>query len=537
MHLSTIYCKLKDFVLGNTSADTIPSADGSYNDIKLDKSLDKNIKTLQTIFKDCDDVVYRPFKIAGKIKAELIFLDGLTNVGFVDDYIIKPLMLESRMANVEIRDEDDAFSYAQDRIITTGNMRRTAQLDDVLFDIMTGDVVIFIDGVASCIVVETKGWEHRQVNEPTSEPTMRGPKDAFTETLRVNTMLIRRRVRDPKLKLRIYHIGRRSKTDVAVMYIDSMVNHDVLDELNKRLDAIDADNIVGSAFIEHLIEDNWMSPFPQIQTTERPDRVAAMLMDGKICIIVDNTPFVLLVPTTLNSLMETPDDYYQRWLVATLIRLTRFIGSFAALLLPSLYIAMLSYHPEMIPTSLALSMAAGREGLPFPAFVEAFIMESSLELLREAGMRLPGAMGQTIGVVGAIIIGQAAVSANVVSPAMVMVVAFTAISNFAIPSYDLAISFRILRFILMLSAATLGLYGVILVVMLIISHLSVLKSFGIPYMAPWIPLNLRDLKDTIIRVPWLFMRTRESYMHTQDERRMNTDKINDVRRERGNAEH
>jgi spore germination protein len=198
---------------------------------------------------------------------------------------------------------------------------------------------------------------------------------------------------------------------------------------------------------------------------------------------------------------------------------------------------MLSYHPEMIPTSLALSMAAGREGLPFPAFVEAFIMEGSLELLREAGMRLPGAMGQTIGVVGAIIIGQAAVSANVVSPAMVVVVAFTAISNFAIPSYDLAISFRILRFILMLSAATLGLYGVILVVMLIISHLSVLKSFGIPYMAPWIPLNLRDLKDTIIRAPWLFMRTRESYMHTQNEQRMNTDKINDVRRQRRNAEH
>jgi spore germination protein len=537
MHLSTIYCKFKDFVLGNNSADTIPSAGGSYNGIKLDKSLDKNIKTLQTIFKDCDDVIYRPFKIAGKVKAELIFLDGLTNMGFVDEYIIKPLMLESRMANVEIRDEDDAFSYAQDRIITTGNVRRTAQLDDVLFDIMTGDVVIFIDGVANCIVVETKGWEHRQVNEPTSEPTIRGPKDAFTETLRVNTMLIRRRVRDPKLKLRTYHIGRRSKADVAVMYIESMVNHDVLDELNKRLDAIDADNIVGNAFIEHLIEDNWISPFPQIQTTERPDKVAAMLMDGKICIIVDNTPFVLLVPTTLNSLMQTPDDYYQRWLVATLIRLTRFIGSFAALLLPSLYIAMLSYHPEMIPTSLALSMAAGREGLPFPAFIEAFIMEGSLELLREAGMRLPGAMGQTIGVMGAIIIGQAAVSANVVSPAMVVVVAFTAISNFAIPSYDLAISFRILRFVLMLSAATLGLYGVILVVMLIISHLSVLKSFGIPYMAPWIPLNLRDLKDTIIRAPWLFMRTRESYMHIQDERRMNTDKINDVRRERGNAEH
>jgi spore germination protein len=195
---------------------------------------------------------------------------------------------------------------------------------------------------------------------------------------------------------------------------------------------------------------------------------------------------------------------------------------------------MLSYHPEMIPTSLALSMAAGREGLPFPAFIEAFIMEGSLELLREAGMRLPGAMGQTIGVVGAIIIGQAAVGANIVSPAMVVVVALTAIANFAIPSYDLAISFRILRFILMILATTLGLYGVILIVMLIISHLSVLKSFGIPYMSPWIPLNLRDLKDTIIRAPWVSMRTRESYMNLQDEQRMNSNKIDGImHREKG----
>lgn len=532
MHLSTIYHRLKDFVLGKDPDDDIASADGSYHGIKLDKNLDKNTKMLQAIFRDCDDVVYRPFRIAGKIKAELVFLDGLVDTDFIDNYIIKPLMLESRMADIEIEDADDAFCYAKEAVISAASLREGDDMDEILLAILTGAAVILVEGAASVIVVEVKGWEHRQVDEPSTEPSVRGPKDAFTETLRVNTALIRRRVRDPKLKLKTYHIGRRSKTDVAVMYMESIVNLDVLDELNKRLVSIDVDNVVGSALIEHLIEDNWLSPFPQVQTTERPDKVAALLIDGKICVIVDNTQFVLIVPTTLNSLMQAPDDYYQRWLISILIRLTRFIGTIVALLLPSLYIAMLSYHPEMIPTSLALSIAAGREGLPFPAFIEAFIMEGSLEMLREAGMRLPGAMGQTIGVVGAIIIGQAAVGANIVSPAMVVVVALTAIASFAIPSYDLAISFRVLRFILMILAATLGLYGIILIVMLIISHLSVLKSFGIPYMAPWIPLNLRDLKDTIIRAPWISMRTRESYMHLQDQQRMNTDKINDVMQQR-----
>jgi spore germination protein len=534
MHLSTIYHRLKDFVLGKDPDDNIASADGSYHGTKLDKNLDKNTKMLQAIFRDCDDIVYRPFRIAGKIKAELVFLDGLINIDFVDNYIIKPLTLESRMADIEIEDADDAFCYAKEAVISAASVREGDDMDGIVFNIMSGSTVIFIDDIASCVIVEVKGWEHRQVSDPATEPTVRGPKDAFTETLRINTMLVRRHIRDPKLKLKTYHIGRRSKTDVAVMYMESIVNLDVLDEVNKRIDGIDVDNVVGSALIEHLIEDDWISPFPQIQTTERPDKAAAALMEGKVCIVVDNTPFILLLPTTLNSFMQAPDDYYQRWLISSLIRFTRFIGTIVALLLPSLYIAMLSYHPEMIPTSLALSMAAGREGLPFPAFIEAFIMEGSLELLREAGMRLPGAMGQTIGVVGAIIIGQAAVGANIVSPAMVVVVALTAIANFAIPSYDLAISFRILRFILMILATTLGLYGIILIVMLIVSHLSVLKSFGIPYMSPWIPLNLRDLKDTIIRAPWVSMRTRESYMNLQDEQRMNSNKIDGImHREKG----
>lgn len=537
MLLSAIYHKLKNLLVNEDRNDDIPSEDGSYHGVELARDLDRNIKLVQSIFKDCDDIIYRPFKIAGAIKAELIFMDGLINIDFIDDYIIKPLMLEARMADIKIEDEEDAFRYAQDNIISTGSMRNTKHLEDVLFNIMTGTAVIFIDGVDRALIAEVKGWEHRSIQDPATEPAIRGPRDAFTETLRINTTLIRRRIRDPQLKLKTYHIGRRSKTDVVLMYIEDIVNPALLEDVKRRLDGIDVDSVFGVGFIEQIIEDNWISPFPQLRRTERPDIAAVALLEGRVCILVDNTPFVLLAPTSMNDLMHSVDDYYQRWPIATFVRIVRFIGTFAALILPSLYIAMISYHPEMVPTQLALSIAAARDGIPFPAFLEAFIMEGSLELLREAGMRLPVMMGQTIGVVGAIIIGQAAVAANIVTQAMVVVVAATAIANFAVPSYDLALSLRILRFTLMFLATILGLYGVIFGILLILSHISVLKSFGVPYMAPWVPMNFRELKDTIFRAPWLSMRQRPYILGVRDKKRMDIDEMDDVIQQRRGIEH
>jgi len=524
--------KNKKSVLNKKKIETIKSAGGAYQGITLGKSLDENIKSLQVIFKDCDDVVFRSFKIAGRIKAELVFIDGMIKSEAVDDFIMKPLILESRIAGVQIENENEAFRYTKEAIVSTANIKETKELESILFSIMSGGAVIMIDRQEYALIVEAKGFEHRQVEQPTGENAIRGPRDAFTETLGINTTLIRRRIRDPRLKAKKYYIGERSKTEVVIMYIEDIVDPKLVDQVYKRLDGIDVDSIVGSGFIEQLIEDDWISPFPQVKTTERPDRVAAALMEGKVCILVDNTPYILIVPATMSDLLTAPDDYYERWLVASLIRFVRLIGAVTATVLPSLYIAMVSYHPEMIPSTLALSIATGRQGMPFPAFIEAFIMEAVFELIREASIRLPGSLGQTIGVVGAVVIGQAAVSAGVVSPAMVVVVALTGIANFAVPSFDVALSYRVLRFGLMLLSTVLGMYGIILGALLILSHLCILKSFGIPYIAPWIPLTWRDLKDTLIRSPWLSMRRRPAFMHTQDKKRMDLDSYEETLRQR-----
>lgn len=525
---------IKEAIWGRKGKLDLPSANGSYAGISLDKSLDANLNTLKAIFRDCDDVVYRQFKIAGRISAALIFIDGMIKVEAVDEYIMKPLMLESYAASIPMNSAKDALRYAKETIISTTNFDETRELEQVLFSIMAGNAVIVVDRDDRAIIVDVKGWEHRTVEQPSTELAIRGPRESFTETLRVNTALVRRRIRDPRLKLRTYRLGRRSKTDIVLMYMEDIIDPKIVEEVNRRLDGIDVDNVVGSGFIEQLIEDSWLSPFPQLKTTERPDKVVAALMEGKLCIVVDHTPYALTLPTTLNDLMQAPDDYYERWLVASLIRLTRFVGTFTALILPSLYIAMVSYFPDMIPTPLALAIAAGRENMPFPAFLEAFLMEGSFELMREAGMRLPGHLGQTMGVVGAVIIGQAAVAANIASPAMVVVVAMTGIANFAIPNLDAAISFRVLRFGLMLLATVLGLYGVIVGVLLIVSHLCILKSFGIPYMAPWVPLTWRDLKDTVLRAPWLAMHRRPAFRNVQDERRVDLDRLEEKLRRKRN---
>jgi spore germination protein len=529
-----MFNKLKKFMVRKEKVHKTTAVDGKYAGIAMGKSLGENIKLLKKIFKDCDDFIFRSFKIAGRVEAQLVFIEGMIKLDTVDDSIVKPLMLESRMAGVKIEDGKSAFRYAKDTIIATSNLKETKELEEVLFSIMTGAVVIIIDGNESAFVADVKGYEHRAVEQPASESTVRGPRDSFTETIRVNTALVRRRIRDPRLKLKTYHLGRRSKTELVIMYIEDIVNPNLVDEVYKRLDGVDVDNVAGSGFIEQIIEDDWISPFPQVRTTERPDKVAAAMLEGKVCIIVDNTSYALILPATMNDLLTAPDDYYERWMIATLIRTVRLIGAIASTILPAFYIAMVSYHPEMIPTALAISIAGGREGIPFPAFIEAFLMEASFELMREAGVRLPTILAQAVGVVGGVVIGQAAVAAGVVSPAMVVVVALTGIANFSVPSFDVALSFRILRFGLMMLSAALGLYGIILGLLFILSHLCILKSFGTPYMAPWIPMTLRDLKDTILRAPWISMRRRPSFMGIQDEKRMNMDGNEEILHRRKN---
>lgn len=303
-------------------------------------------------------------------------------------------------------------------------------------------------------------------------------------------------------------IGRYTQTEVIVTYLEGIANPDVVKEALQRLERIDTDSILESGYIEEYIEDVTYSPFPTIMNSERPDAVAAGLLEGQIAILVDGTPFVLQAPVTFFRFLQSSEDYYQRFDIASFIRFIRYLSFFVSMLLPSLYIAITTFHQEMLPTTLLISLAAQREGVPFPAIVEAFLMEITFEVLREAGVRMPRVIGSAISIVGALVLGQASVQAGLVSAAMVIIVSFTAISNFVTPAVNMAVAARLIRFGLMLLAGTFGLFGILTGCMAVLIHLVSLRSFGVPYLTPVAPLVLSRLNDTFIRIPrWLtFMR-------------------------------
>lgn len=472
------------------------------------KSLDENMKRLKDRLKDCDDIVYKEFRVGAEqaLRFLLVYTDGMSSRDMLNDAVLNALMIHAREVPPDAAEPgEELFKLVRYGGLPASELADKDNLEDAILAILIGDAVLFIDTTEKCIVIGAKGWPMRSVSEPNTESLIRGPRDGFTETFRVNTALVRRRIRDHKLKLKQMRLGKRSFTDIGIMYIEDIVDPKLVEEVTRRIKTVDIDAIIESGYVEQLIEDNYLSPFPQINVTERPDEVAASLYEGRVAILVDNSPFALIVPTTLNSLFQSPEDYYDRWYVATILRFIRYTASIISLVLPAMYIAVTSFHPGILPAKLVISIAAARQGIPFPALIEAFLLEATFELLREAGLRLPVPIGSAIGIVGGIVIGSAAVEAGIVSPIMVIIVAITAIASFSIPNYSLSVGFRMLRFLLMILSGALGLYGIMLGILLILSHLVRLKSFGIPYMSPYVSFTASDFKDSIIRVPTFLM--------------------------------
>ncbi|MFS1185701.1 spore germination protein [Bacillus velezensis] len=381
------------------------------------------------------------------------------------------------------------------------NARPVFTSKEAVISILRGKCAVFINGLDSVYILSTGKREKRSVNEPTSEKVVRGPKIAFIEDSDTNIAMIRQRTNHPKLKTKKVPIGENKLKYATVMYIDDKADPSVVSDVVKRLSEVKMDDIQDSGTLEELIEDNKYSPFPQIQNTERPDKVSSALFNGRVAILVDNSPFALVVPASLGILMQSPDDYYERWISASLIRALRFTSIFITLYFSSIYIALVSFHQGLLPTSLAVTIAANRENVPFPPIIEAMVMEITIELLREAGLRLPSPLGQTIGLVGGVVIGQAAVEANIVSSIMVIVVSIVALASFTVPQYGMGLSFRVLRFISMFTAAAFGLYGMILFMLAIYTHLSRQRSFGSPYFSPNGFFSLKNANDSILRLP------------------------------------
>lgn len=469
----------------------------------LSSCLADNLKFLSEVLGHNSDFVLREIRLGlgTGVPAAVAFIDGLVDKSTVNDTLIKGLTLETRMAGLKARGPGKLPALAKNFLISVGTVKEVTNFFTLLNGILYGEVVLLIEGERTALLADAKGWPVRSIEEPASEGMVRGPREGFTELLRTNTSLIRRRLRDPNLVVEGLCFGERTRTQVEIVYIKGLANPKVVQEVKERLSRINLDGVIESGQLEELIEDQPYSPFPQVFHTERPDRVVSMLLEGRVAIITDGTPIVLVVPAEFAVFMQASEDYYERYFLATAIRWLRYIALIISLTLPSFYIAMTTFHQEMIPPRLLISVAASREGIPFPAFVEALLMEFAFEALREAGIRLPRQVGQAVSIVGALVIGQAAVSANIVSPLMVIVVALTGIASFAAPVFSLAITMRILRFPMMACAATLGLYGIVAGLLAILIHAASLRSFGIPYLAPLAPLHPRDLKDVLIRAP------------------------------------
>lgn len=480
-------------------------------------SIQDNITKLEEIFKDCDDVKMRRMKLGGqtKIEACILYVEVAVNNLTIEESVIGKLL--GKLWNMEPQDQ---YNYLRDNALGITDVKQLDTFKDARMGVLIGDAVLFIDGYDKAIKISSKGYPNMGIQETKTEQVLRGSREGFSDAVKANTALIRKRIRNTDLKVKEKILGVKTNTTVALVYVESIVRKEILDDINKKLTEFEVDGMTDSGIIEQLTEQFQNSPFPQYQTTERPDKAAMAALEGRIVLLVDNSPVALLLPTTFNSFFQASDDYYNRWQIVSFVRVLRYIAAFLAMALPALYLAITSYHTEMLPTTLALSFAAARAGVPFPALIEVLLMELSFELIREAGIRIPGPMGSTIGIVGGLIIGQAAVNAKLVSPMVVIIVAITALSSFAIPNDEFASAFRLIKYIMIILSSFMGLYGFVLSCILLLIHLASLKSFNIPYLMPFVGPDINqyhDEKDFIIRFP-LKKITHRSIFSTQGNR-------------------
>jgi spore germination protein KA len=474
-----------------------------YKEMSLYDEIDKNINILKMLLKENSDINFRELTIGSKkIRGFLLNIDGMVDKEVVNEDILEPIMAETRKIEERIFTKKQVYETIRDHFIMEADVSEKSKIGEIVDGILEGNTALIIDGVDKGIIISTKGWPERSITEPTSESTIRGPKEGFVETLRVNTSMLRRRIKNPNFIIESMKIGKYTKTDVVIAYIKDIAEDKVIKEVRKRLNKIDIDAVMDTGYLEEFIEDNPFSPFPQIEHTLRPDKVAAEILEGRVAVMSDGSPYALLVPTVFIQFLQASEDYYERYPISSFLRILRMISMFIALLLPSIYIAVTTYHQEMLPAPLIISCASQRENVPFPGLLEVMFLEFFFEMLREASVRLPMQMGQAVSIVGALVIGQAAVQAGLVSASMVIVVAMAGIASFSIPAFNLAITFRMLRFIMLFAAGTLGFFGIIMVLMVILVHMVSLESFGVPYMSPIAPGRSEELKDVFVRAPW-----------------------------------
>lgn len=446
--------------------------------------------TMEEIFDICADLIEHPLHLKTKTSVSLYYFEGLTDGIALKEHVITPLLQE-------ITDDKQVFNF---NVIATYS-KTVYTWNEIKKGILEGQCVLFMEGEKKALLINTKGWAERSIQEPVSEVTIKGSHDGFIENASKNIGLIRRYIPSTELKINKLTIGERATTSVYIIYLEDVANEEVVQEVENRITKIKTDTIISIGELSNFTKDQNWTPFPQSYLSERPDSISQHILDGKIAVLIDRSPSVMIVPMNLIGFFQTPDDYNMHWLIASFFRLLRFLGFIIAVFLPALYIAMVSFHFETIPLDLYTSIASSRIKVPFPPLLEAFIMEITLEMLREAGIRLPQPIGQTIGIVGGIVIGQAAVQAGLVSNVMVIIVSITAIASFIVSNYELSSCIRLIRFPMMLIAYCYGIVGIVSGLMILLAHFSTITSYGTPYGLPIAPFGLQNLKDSFVRFP------------------------------------
>lgn len=462
------------------------------------KDIEENINYIKKQFNypTNKDIIIREFKALGKYRAFIVYIDGMVDRTIINNFILRPLL------NTEYSEKEQKYGldYMLENAIETNQTKRIFTYDEIIYEILSGDTGLYVDGCDYYIFSETKGFDKRTVENPKSEGTVRGSQEAFNENIRTNITLLRKIIKNKDFTTEFIKIGKQDNTMCSVCYINGLINPAIVSEVKRRLNGVDTDEIQGAGILEQFIEDAPMSLIPTILSTERPDKASANIIEGKACIIVDGSPFALIVPITIADLFHSPEDSSLRWQYGTLNRIVRIYAIFVSTLLPGLFIAATNFHQEMIPTEILIAIAKARENVPFSTIVEVLLMESSFELIREAGIRIPGLLGNTIGIIGAIILGQAAVQADLISPVMIIVIAITGLGGFAIPDFAFSLGVRIIRILFIAAGAFLGFYGVTLMMVVVIVILVDMKSFGVPLISIYAPKVHKNL-DKIIRYP------------------------------------
>lgn len=478
----------------------------------LTNSLDENIKVVQKIFNNDDTFNLRIFQNQyNGLKGCIFFIDSMIDTTIINDHILKPI-LESKV----LLDDMDYISYLSTQIITSSTLKCSSSIEDLVDGIISGDTVLLIENCLQLIIISTKSWKTRAIEEPNSEKVLRGPKEGFTESLSTNLTMIRRRIRSKDLKFHYIVVGERTRTKVCVCYMDGLVHDEVLNTIIDKIGNIYIDGVIDVKYIEEFIDDNPFSLFENSNNTEKPDVVAARILEGRLAVLVEGSPSVMTAPTLFIETFIASDDYYLNYYYASMGRIIRILGFIATISIPAIYLSLVAFHQGTLPTPLLISIYASRVGVPFPSIVELMILLIVFEVLREAGTRAPGTVGQAVSIVGVLVLGTAAVDARLISAPMIIIVGISSITGLILP--NITGTLLILRISLLILSSFLGLYGYIFGILALIIHLFSLRSYGVPFMGNLTSFHMQSIKDTIIRAPLWYMRYRPKFMSKDSKR-------------------